>query len=100
MFSSGSMDSGTRPAYHVGMCPKCGSDHLRIRNDEGLERMMIFFTGERKYRCCDCDWVFRAPDRRRNPRPAPNKVRKVANSTFRYPSLNVGAPNDATERRA
>ncbi|HVV45293.1 MAG TPA: hypothetical protein VHC72_08795 [Bryobacteraceae bacterium] len=50
------------------MCPICRSDHLRIRKSEGFERILIFFTGKRKYFCCDCEHFFRVPDRRRSPR--------------------------------
>lgn len=37
-----------------------------------MERLLIFFSGKRKYRCRDCDHVFRMPDRRRFPRGAPS----------------------------
>ncbi len=36
-----------------------------IRNNTGFERLLIFMTGLREYRCRDCDQKFRAPDRRR-----------------------------------
>jgi hypothetical protein len=80
------MDRRRASTYYLGMCPKCGSDHLRIRNLEGWERLMVWFTGLRKYRCRECDWKFRAADRRREPRPAPTKVRKIEPSSV-YPSL-------------
>jgi hypothetical protein len=71
------MDPGSRGTYYLDMCPKCGSDHLRIRNLEGFERLMVWYTGLRKYRCRECDCKFRAMDRRQTPRPAPAKVRKI-----------------------
>jgi tRNA(Ile2) C34 agmatinyltransferase TiaS len=49
-----------------------------IRHKKGLERLRIFFTGQRQFRCRDCDEKFRAPDRRRLPRDAPQSVRHVA----------------------
>jgi hypothetical protein len=39
-----------------------------IRQITGWERLMVFFTGLRLYRCRDCWHGFRAPDRRRFPR--------------------------------
>ena len=36
-----------------------------IRNNTGFERLLVFMTGLREYRCRDCDQKFRAPDRRR-----------------------------------
>jgi hypothetical protein len=39
-----------------------------IRMNTGIERLMIFLTGLREYRCRDCDQKFRAPDRRQRPR--------------------------------
>jgi hypothetical protein len=47
------------------MCPKCFSKFLRIRKRTGFERIMIYFTGKRKYWCDDCSHVFREVDRRR-----------------------------------
>lgn len=52
-------------------CPKCRSTLLMIRHKTGLERLRIFFTGLREYRCRDCDQRFRAPDRRKAPRENP-----------------------------
>lgn len=49
-------------------CPKCRSKYLMIRQNEGLERLRILFTGLRGYLCRDCDTTFRAPDRRARPR--------------------------------
>ena len=46
------------------MCPHCRSDRLRIRQLTGLERLMVFFTRMRKYRCRDCHLSFRLADRR------------------------------------
>ncbi len=46
-------------------CPKCYNDHLLIRRNNGLERIMILLTSKRKYVCMTCAHVFRAPDRRR-----------------------------------
>jgi hypothetical protein len=39
-----------------------------IRQNTGVERLRIAFTGMRRYRCLDCEAVFRAVDRRRTPR--------------------------------
>jgi DNA-directed RNA polymerase subunit RPC12/RpoP len=46
-------------------CPNCASNQLMIRERTGWERIMALFTSLRKYRCRDCDHVFRAADRRR-----------------------------------
>jgi hypothetical protein len=61
-------------------CPKCGSNFLMIKMDEGLERLLILITGLRQYRCRDCDQRFRAPDRRKVLRPAakPQEARRQA----------------------
>jgi len=50
------------------MCPRCSSTVLKIKKRAGLERIIAFLTGERKYRCRDCEHVFRAVDRRREQR--------------------------------
>jgi hypothetical protein len=47
-----------------------------IRQDTGLEVLMIFFTGQRKYRCLGCQESFRALDRRSSPRPEPASMEK------------------------
>jgi hypothetical protein len=39
-----------------------------IRHNTGFERLLVFLTGLREYRCRDCDQRFRAPDRRQYPR--------------------------------
>jgi hypothetical protein len=49
-------------------CANCYCDHLLIRRRQGLERLMIYLTGKRKYICVSCGNVFRAPDRRLSPR--------------------------------
>ncbi len=49
-------------------CAKCLCDHLLIRRRKGLERLMVYLTGKRKYICVSCGNVFRAADRRRLPR--------------------------------
>src|SRR5665213_647786 len=49
-------------------CPKCRSNCLMIKQRKGLERLRIFLTGLREYRCRDCDTRFRGPDRRSIPR--------------------------------
>jgi len=46
-------------------CPNCASDRLEIRQRSGLERLMMYFTPRRKYRCLICRYKFRAMDRRR-----------------------------------
>lgn len=43
---------------------------LMIRQKTGLERLAVFFTGLRLYRCQECEHKFRARDRRRVPRRA------------------------------
>lgn len=40
-----------------------------IRQNTGLEKIMILVTGLRKYLCLNCATNFRAPDRRKRPRP-------------------------------
>lgn len=55
-------------------CPQCRSSRLKIRQLEGLERIIVFVTKLRKYRCRDCDFSFRAPDRRQLPRENPGTV--------------------------
>jgi hypothetical protein len=39
-----------------------------IRERTGWERVVALFTSLRKYRCRECDHVFRAADRRREAR--------------------------------
>jgi hypothetical protein len=56
------------------MCPKCGSTHLKIKQARGLERILMFWTGKRKYRCHNCFNLFRATDRRRFPRVPESKT--------------------------
>jgi hypothetical protein len=51
-----------------GMCPSCGWTTLKIKRREGIERILILFTGKRKYLCVACYKEFRMPDRRRSPR--------------------------------
>jgi hypothetical protein len=63
-----------------------------IRKQAGLERVLIFLTGLREYRCQDCDQKFRAADRRKRPRPA-NK--KAAGAGF--PEPVSGIPTRAAE---
>jgi hypothetical protein len=53
---------------HQLTCPKCRSTELLIRQAKGLERLRIFFTGLRTFKCPDCYHDFRASDRRRRPR--------------------------------
>jgi hypothetical protein len=50
------------------MCPKCRSVKLKIKPAKGCERILVLFTGKRKFLCVDCGLDFRAPDRRRVPR--------------------------------
>jgi DNA-directed RNA polymerase subunit RPC12/RpoP len=62
-------------------CPKCRSTLLMIRHKTGLERLRVFFTGLREYRCRDCDQRFRAADRRQvNRDRAPYADKAVARS--------------------
>jgi hypothetical protein len=53
------------------MCPKCGSAHLKIKQLKGVERLLLLWTGKRKYKCQNCFHLFRATDRRRLPRENP-----------------------------
>ena len=46
-------------------CPECRSHELMIRLPGGVERLKIWFTQKREYRCVACQLVFRAADRRR-----------------------------------
>jgi hypothetical protein len=46
------------------ICPNCRSSKFKIKNAAGIERILVLFTNLRKYRCCDCGYGFRAPDRR------------------------------------
>ena len=46
-------------------CPVCRSENLLIKALVPSEKLMIFLTGKRKYRCKDCGSGFRMPDRRR-----------------------------------
>jgi transposase-like protein len=64
------------------MCPRCRSNRLKIKQPSGLERLLMFLSGKRKYRCRDCDHSFRMPDRRRFPR-AEAPTTDGANSTTR-----------------
>ena len=52
------------------MCPRCQSNVLLIRNCVGLERLLVLLTGKRQFWCQRCSLAFRAPDRRKAPRPA------------------------------
>lgn len=53
-------------------CPACNSDELAVREMIGLEFIISTLTDTRKYRCFSCHKEFRAPDRRKTPRVAPN----------------------------
>jgi len=50
------------------MCPRCRFDRLKVRKSEGIERLLVFLTRKRKFFCCNCTHIFRAPDRRKRPR--------------------------------
>src|SRR5271168_5078102 len=64
-----SQSKGVR-AYNLRMgCPLCRSEYLVIRQKIGWEWIMLHFTDKRKYKCIGCGHAFRAPDRRRSPRP-------------------------------
>jgi hypothetical protein len=54
-----------------------------IRNNTGIERIFVFITKLRKYRCRDCDNVFRMLDRRRIPRESPNAAPIMARTADR-----------------
>jgi hypothetical protein len=49
-------------------CSKCGSNRFKVRDSKGLERLMIWLTKRRRYRCLECENTFRAADRRQSPR--------------------------------
>jgi len=53
------------PGFSRDCCPTCRSENLLIKALIPSERLMIFLTGKRKYRCKDCGMGFRMPDRRR-----------------------------------
>ena len=63
------------PITEYMQCPKCQSRELMIRDKTGLERIKVLWSGLREYRCRACDEIFRAPDRRSTPRPAPEEER-------------------------
>ncbi len=54
-----------------------------IRQKAGFERLLIFLTGFREYRCRDCDQRFRAPDRRTRPRVIEKPAGAVAQAMKR-----------------
>jgi hypothetical protein len=54
---------------------------MMIKKRSGLERLVIFFTGKRKYRCRNCLHVFRAMDRRRSPRAEERAAPELLPST-------------------
>jgi transposase-like protein len=56
------------------MCPKCGSTHVKIKQAKGVERILMFWTGKRKYRCQNCFNLFRDRDRRRTYRSEESKT--------------------------
>lgn len=60
-------------------CPKCRSTELMIRQNTGLERLRVALTGLRQYRCSECDTGFRAPDRRKKPRPEKAEPQRAYN---------------------
>jgi len=57
------------------MCPACSSKQLMIKLPKGIETIMIYLTGKRKFVCMSCSNKFRAPDRRRVPRDSEELVR-------------------------
>jgi hypothetical protein len=63
-------------------CPQCRSEYLVIRQKTGLEWLILQFTKLRKYHCVQCGHSFRAPDRRKTPRPE-GKVLVVRPEHFR-----------------
>ena len=69
-------------------CPRCDSDHLMIRNKTGIERILVYITKLRKYRCMGCDKVFRMTDRCRLPRESPQEAPVLSRATDR----NFSAP--------
>jgi predicted nucleic-acid-binding Zn-ribbon protein len=40
-------------------CPKCGGDNFVVKKCTLLERLMIFVSRKRKYRCWNCSHAFR-----------------------------------------
>lgn len=59
-------------------CPRCGSGHLRIRLRTGFERLVVFLTNKRKYRCEICEHIFRMPDRRTTPRVEAGQLQRTS----------------------
>jgi hypothetical protein len=64
------------------MCPKCGSIHLKIKQLKGMERILLLWTGKRKYRCTNCFHIFRANDRRKVGREVPRGNPSAATSVL------------------
>jgi hypothetical protein len=52
------------PGFFRNCCPACRSENLLIKALIPTEKLMIFLTGKRKYRCKDCGTGFRMMDRR------------------------------------
>ena len=50
--------------FRYMQCPKCGCDHLRLKETVRFERVLICFTGKRQFLCWRCGHAFRAPDNR------------------------------------
>jgi hypothetical protein len=59
------------------MCPRCQSTSLTIRRLAGLEKILAFVTGKRKFLCNACAHPFRAPDRRHRVRREPVTRREL-----------------------
>ena len=66
-------------------CPNCRSNFLMIRQKTGFERLVVFFTGSRKYGCRDCGAFFRAPDRRQRPRATAMNAADATNTAHAIP---------------
>ena len=43
-------------------CPRCDSSDLFLKQSRGLERIIVFLTSKRRYRCAACGQHFRGPD--------------------------------------
>ena len=61
-------------AHHNYHLNHCFGDDLMIKDLSGIERIFVFWTGKRKYKCRACGFTFRAADRRRVPREMPAGV--------------------------
>ena len=74
-------------AHHNYHLNHCFGDDLMIKALSGIERIVVFWTGKRKYKCRACGFTFRAPDRRRFPREVPAGVTAASNLALQGKTL-------------